>query len=204
MYDHSAGARQRVGRIAWQSVGVPRRRKILLAALAGIVIGFTALTLKLFRYPSTGVPGHADAVVMLAGGGDRVDKAVELGVDLGLADTVVFSSAFVADQNVWAAGPCNQSGRQVMAGIETICFQPDPATTRGEAREIARLADERGWTSVIVVASTDQVTRARMLIGRCWDGDTSFVRVRHSQPFIWRAAYEWGAYAKALTINRGC
>jgi len=183
---------------------MPRRRKILLAALAGVVIGFTALTLRLFRYPSTGVPQHVDAVVMLAGGGARVDKAVELGADLGMADTVVFSSAFVADQNVWAARPCNQSGRQAMAATETICFQPDPATTRGEMREIARLAEERGWTSLIVVASTDQITRARILLNRCWDGESHFVGVSHSQPFVLRAAYEWAAFAKALTINRGC
>jgi len=167
-------------------------------------VGFTTLTLKLFRYPSTGVPPKADAVVMLAGGGARVDKAVELGVDLELAPIVVFSAIYVADQNVWAARPCNESGKVVMKDTEALCFEPDPATTRGEIRAIAQLAEERGWQSLIVVASTDQVTRARMLLGRCWDGEAHFVGVTHSQPFLWRAAYEWGATLKALTIKRGC
>ncbi len=181
-----------------------RRRKILLGVAGGFVVAFTALTLRLFRYPTTDDPGPADAVVMLAGGGDRIDKAIELGVRMGLADKVVFASVWVADQNVWSARPCNSSGRALMAGTEAICFQPDPGTTQGEVREIARMARDNDWQSIIVVASTDQVTRARMLLGRCWDGDARFVGVPHNQPFLFRAAHEWGALAKALTINRGC
>ncbi len=204
MYDPSAGTRQRVGHASWQAVWMHRRKKLVLTALAVTAVGFAALTLKLFRYPSTGTPTKADAVVMLAGGGDRVDKAVELGVDRGLAPVVVFSAQYVSDQHVWAARPCNESGRLVMKDTEALCFQPDPATTRGEIRQIAQIANDRGWDSLIVVASTDQITRARMLLGRCWHGEAQFVGVPHSQPFIWRAAYEWGATLKALTIKRGC
>ena len=204
MYDPSADARQRVGHDAWQAVDMSRRKKVLLAALAAGAVCFTALTLKLFRYPHTGLPERADAVVMLAGGGNRVDKAVELGAERGLAPVVAFSAVYVAEQGVWAARPCNQSGKATMKDTEALCFEPDPPTTRGEVREIARLAEEHGWKSVIVVASTDQVTRARMLLNRCWDGRSYFVGVPHSQPLIFRAAYEWGATLKALTVNRGC
>lgn len=181
-----------------------RRRKITLGIAGAAVVLLGSLTLRLFRYPTTDQPGPVDAVVMLAGGGPRVDKAVELGVDLGLADTVVFASTWVPDQRVWAARPCNSSGRARMADTTAICFQPDPASTRGEVREIARMAKENDWTSIIVVASTDQITRARMLLNRCWDGEATFVGVSHDQPFVFRAAYEWGAITKALIVNRSC
>jgi len=181
-----------------------RRRKITLGIAGTVVVLLGALTLRLFRYPPTDQPGPVDAVVMLAGGGLRVDKAVELGVDLGLADTVVFASAWVPDQGVWSASPCNSSGQPRMADTTAICFQPDPPSTRGEVREIARMARENGWTSIIVVASTDQITRARMLLNRCWEGEASFIGVSHDQPFVFRAVYEWGAIAKALIVDRSC
>lgn len=180
------------------------KRKILLGAFGASAVVFVVLSLKLFRYPSTHVPDHADAVVMLAGGGDRVDRAVELGVDQGVADTVVFSAVWIADGGFWAARPCNVSGRERMGDTTAICFEPDPGTTRGEVREIARMARDNDWKSIVVVASTDQITRARLLLSRCWDGEAHFVGVDHNQPFIVRAVYEWGALAKALTTNRSC
>ena len=51
--------------------------------------------------------------------------------------------------------------------------------------------------------STDQVTRARMLFERCWDGEMAFIGVDHQQPLPVRAVYEWAALTKAL-INTGC
>ncbi len=68
---------------------------------------------------------------------------------------------------------------------------------------MAELAEQQGWDRLVVVASTDQITRARMLFERCWDGDLAFVDVSHSQPAIIRVVYEWAGMAKAL-VNTGC
>ena len=65
------------------------------------------------------------------------------------------------------------------------------------------LAPEHGWETVVVVASTDQITRARRLIERCWDGDARFTGPDHDDPWPIRALYEWGAGIKA-TLLRSC
>ena len=46
-----------------------------------------------------------------------------------------------------------------------------------DARAIARLARERGWSSIVVVTSRFHVTRARMLFRRCYRGALSVVPV---------------------------
>ena len=154
-------------------------------------------------HPRVDDPGQADAIYVLGGGGERVPYAVDL-ARLGVATEVVFASVFVEAQGVWSARPCN-SVRPERVPDEVVfrCVQPDPLTTRGEAQMLAELADAEGWRTVVVVASTDQVSRARRLIDRCWDGDTRMVAVDHSQPWPVRAVYEWGASLKA-TIQRGC
>ena len=65
------------------------------------------------------------------------------------------------------------------------------------------LAEDEGWESVVVVASTDQITRARRLIERCWGGEVQMIGPGHQQAWPLRAVYEWGAAIKA-TLVRGC
>ena len=88
--------------------------------------------------------------------------------------------------------------------FRTICFDPDPHTTRGEARFIAKMAKKYGWHSIIVVASTDQITRANMLVDRCWHGHVYMVDVASKRPVLFNLAYETGAIFKALLWRRGC
>ena len=56
------------------------------------------------------------------------------------------------------------------APVAVACFHPAPYSTRGEAEAFARLADRRGWRSVVVVSSRYHLLRARMLFERCYDG----------------------------------
>jgi uncharacterized SAM-binding protein YcdF (DUF218 family) len=177
------------------------RRLIALTVAGVLVVAWVAASARLFVWPPTDQPAPADAVVVFAGGGDRAERGVELVRD-GYADTVVFASAFVEDQDVWAVRYCNYARSEVPG--EVLCFEPDPGTTRGEARATADLAEERGWDEILLVVSTDQAERARMLVDRCWDGEVKVIEVAHSQPRIVRVFYEWGATAKALTVNRGC
>jgi uncharacterized SAM-binding protein YcdF (DUF218 family) len=182
---------------------VSRRRRITLASLAVLVLAVGVLTQRWFVDPRTDDPGVADAIFVLGGGGPRVDYAIDL-VRRGVSNEVVFASPFVEEEGVWAARPCNAIRPEGIADDVLIgCVEPDPGTTRGEARLLRDLADERGWRTVVVVASTDQITRARRLIGRCWDGEARFVGPPHEQPWPVRAIYEWGAGLKA-TVLRGC
>ncbi|MDW3218881.1 MAG: ElyC/SanA/YdcF family protein [Acidimicrobiales bacterium] len=179
------------------------RRRWLLVGAAALLLLVGFLTNRWFVNPTTDEPGTADAIFVLGGGGNRVQFAVDLARD-GVADQVVFASSFVEEERVWAARPCNtRRPRGVPDSVTFECFEPDPGTTRGEARLLRDLAEEHGWESVVVVVSTDQVTRARRLIERCWDGEIRIVDVDHHDPWWRRAVYEWGAGLKA-TFLRSC
>lgn len=87
------------------------------------------------------------------------------------------------------------------------CPLPDPDTTRGEARVIASLAEKQGWKRVIVVTSSYQVSRARLLLSRCLDGEVLAVRAQPELSGIeWaqRVGHEWLAWTQAMTIMRRC
>lgn len=182
---------------------VSTRRRILLSTLVALVVFGGVLTERWFVHPRTDDPGTADAIFVLGGGGDRVEFALDLVRD-GVATDVVFASPFVESQGVWAAAPCNAARpRDVPDAATFACHEPDPGTTRGEARLLRDLAAEHGWETVVVVASTDQITRARRLIDRCWDGEVRLTGPDHDDPWPVRALYEWGAGIKA-TFLRGC
>lgn len=162
---------------------------------------FIAASLRLFVFPPVDDLRPVDAIVMLGGGGDRGPRAVDL-ADAGWSDTIVFASAYDEATATWATRPCNPGLNDLHA--EVVCFHPEPATTRGEVRAVVALADENGWDQILVVASDDQITRARLLFDRCWAGSALFPGgVRHPWWPV-RIGYEWGATIKALTIRRSC
>ncbi len=77
---------------------------------------------------------------------------------------------------------------------EVHCPPPDPDTTRGEARMIGALAKEKGWTRVIVVTSSYQLSRAGLLLGQCFDGELLSVPAQPQlSAFAWarRVGHEW-------------
>ncbi len=184
--------------IPWSS-----RRRLALLFVAVAVVVIAVLTERWFVHPRTDDPGTADAVFVLGGGGDRIGLAVDLARQ-GVSTDIVFAAVYVEDQLVWSTRPCNHYRPPDVPETAVFrCAQPDPLTTRGEARLLADLADQEGWDEVVVVASTDQITRARRLISRCWDGEVRMVSVDHSDPWPIRALYEWGASVKA-TFLRAC
>lgn len=173
-----------------------RRTGVLLVLLAGAVA-----TLGLFVWPPTGPAGRADAVVVLLGGsGERLTDGERL-VATEVAPTLVVSGG-------------GQPGSTVPPGIcaaprsyEVVCPSPPPSDTRDEARMVGRLAAERGWRRVVVVTSTYHVTRARLLVARCFKGDLAMAdagtggRSRVNPGLI---AHELGGLAYAMTLARGC
>jgi uncharacterized SAM-binding protein YcdF (DUF218 family) len=87
---------------------------------------------------------------------------------------------------------------------QTVCFDPQPRTTRGEARFVADLARRQGWRRIVLVATDEQATRASKLVERCWDGDVRVAAVSSGRSRPLRIAYEWAATVRALFSRRGC
>ena len=89
--------------------------------------------------------------------------------------------------------------------MRTICFDPNPDTTQGEAEYAARLARQYRWHSIALVTITAQDSRARLRMERCFSGHV-YVMTAPTRAKYWpyELAYEWAATIKALTINRSC
>ncbi len=169
-------------------------RRAFLAVLI-LVVAFCVVTARLFVWPAQGMPPRVSAIVMLAGPGDRLNVALELARQ-HRAPMLVVSQG----QHGYG-GPCPP----MTPGVELICFDPDPGNTRGEAEFIGRLAKEYHWSSVVLVTTRAQDTRARVLTQRCYGG--RIYVMTGSLPlgnWPYQLAYGWGALVKALVLYRSC
>jgi len=168
---------------------VTRARRRLFAALVAVLLAFGVVTARLFVWPAQGMPASVSAIVMLAGPGNRLARQHR-------APVLVVSRGWQG-----YAGPCPAA----TAGVQLICFDPDPATTRGEAEFVGRLAKRDHWSSVVLVATRGQDTRARIITGRCFSG--SVYAVTAALPWDnwpYQLAYQWAALVKALVLDRAC
>ena len=139
-----------------------RRSRWLLLALGAVVVVPIGLSYPLFVFPPTDKPGRADAVVVFAGAdGERQEEGLRLVRD-GVAPVLVISDGGLPGSR--NARVC----RERPAGLRLVCLTPSPATTRGEARAFADLAEREGWSSLVLVTSTYHVRRASLLLGRCY------------------------------------
>ena len=101
------------------------------------------------------MPARVSAIVMLAGPGDRLPVALQLARE-HRAPVLVVSRG-----SQGYGGPCPPP----VPGVKLICFDPDPGTTRGEAEALGRLAKQFHWSSVVLVTTSFQDTRARITSG---------------------------------------
>ncbi len=172
-----------------------RRWRVVLTAALVLFLAFVVATGELLVWPAQGMPGQVSAIVMLAGPGDRLPVALDL-ADSRRAPVLVVSQGYGG-----YSGPCPPRP----AEVTLICFDPDPPTTRGEAEYVGRLARQYHWTSVVVVASRPQATRARLLVERCFAGRV-YIATGPLAPHTWpyQLAYGWGALLKALVWYRTC
>ena len=172
-----------------------RRVRIVLGTAVVLIAVFAAMTGRLLVWPAQGMPARVSAVVMLAGPGVRLPVALQL------ADEHRASVLVVSQGHDGYGSPCPPRP----AGVRLICFDPDPATTRGEAEYIGRLGKQYHWTSVVVVTSRPQATRAQMLVGRCFTGTVySATGPLPMRDWPYEIAYGWGALVKAAVVNRSC
>jgi uncharacterized SAM-binding protein YcdF (DUF218 family) len=174
---------------------------VLLVALDTVLV-FAAATYKLFVRPHSDPVQRSDAVVVIAGRPFRLSKGIEL-VREGIAPVLIVSNPKGAWPYLWTAPDiCNGAKRP----FEVICFRPKPESTQGEARAVQRIAAARHLRSLIVVTSTFHVSRARLIMRRCFHGRLSVIGTPLADP--WKrpfyVAMEWPKLAYAETLNRGC
>jgi uncharacterized SAM-binding protein YcdF (DUF218 family) len=174
------------------------RRALLLLALALVALAVASVPLFALQ-PDDPLPSRADAVVVLAGSESRLPVALDL-MQRGIAPVLVVSDPEGRDDEARRALCAAGSDR-----FELVCELPDPYSTRGEARLVARLAAERGWRRIVVVTSRFHLFRARRLLERCYDGEL----VMRGAPARWwyrpvAVASEWAKLALAETTRRGC
>ena len=169
-------------------------RKVLAVVIALFVV-LAAVTARLLIWPAERTPAKADAIVMLAGPGDRLPVALQLARE-HRAPVLVVSRGWMG-----YGGPCPPP----LQGVRTICFNPNPGNTRGEAEYVGALARRNGWHSLIVVAVRPQAVRAQLLFGRCFTGQV-FVATAPVPADNWpyQIAYGWGALLKAAFVVRDC
>jgi uncharacterized SAM-binding protein YcdF (DUF218 family) len=179
-------------------------RRIVLA-LVGLAAAWLVACGFLFIWPRPAPPPQrADAVVVLSGGlNRRLDPALAL-VRRHVAPVLVISGAQQDPHWKKARALCDGSAGPHPA-FRIVCFEPQPSSTRGEARGVARLARAYGWKRIVVVTSTFHVTRARLLFERCYPGRLWFVGTASTW---WRLPEEWasetGKLVVQLTAERSC
>ncbi len=151
-----------------------RARVLGVVVVLGLVpLALTAVVVR----PVQGPVGDVDVIVVLAG---AEQTRLALGLELwrnGRAPALALSSVHAPETTALCRKPA--------AGV--VCFLPSPISTRGEARVFGKLAREMGWRSALVVTSTTHLTRARMLVRRCFPGPVTAVSAGDSGTLAFRA-----------------
>lgn len=181
--------------------GRGRRRRRLLIGIAALFGLWLAACFVVVYEPTVDRPAHADAIVVL--GPPDVDGRVSEAYALArqhFAGTVVISVE--SQEQFQAKSACRNDN----PAYQVICFQPSPRTTRGEAEEVGRLAQQHHWHAVLVVTSRYHISRARLIVSRCLPGPVRMIAAP-GQPsaltWAYQFAYQTGGFIKAWW-HRGC
>jgi hypothetical protein len=160
-----------------------------------LVVLFALATARLLVWPAQGMPARVNAIIMMAGPGNRLPVALQLARDHRAPMLVV------SQGHLGYGGPCPAAIR----GVQIICFDPNPSNTRGEAEFVGRLAKQHKWHSVVLVTTREQDTRARIMMHRCFSGSIYVVTATRSwYDWPYQIVYGWGALFKALVLKRAC
>jgi uncharacterized SAM-binding protein YcdF (DUF218 family) len=142
--------------------------RVCAAVLLTIVLAWSAGLVWLIRHASmtAAPPPHADGMVVLTGGADRVETALRL-LAKGSADRLLVSGI---------GGGANfkdlahQAEINPMPLARQVTLGRGAATTHGNAAETAAWARRMGLTSLIVVTAAYHMPRALVEIGRALPG----------------------------------
>jgi uncharacterized SAM-binding protein YcdF (DUF218 family) len=172
------------------------RRLVGLVAL-GLILAY-AIGIPLFlNRDDDPLPANADAVVVLAGSGERLTKAEAL-IGGGISKNLVIS----ADRSSHDARR-DDLCRSKEPGV--ICVYSGPISAADEAQAITRLAERRSWDTIVLVTSRYTLFRAERVFRRC--GNFRIVAYGVDEPW-WRDAIgvplEWVKLGISETVRRGC
>jgi hypothetical protein len=141
---------------------------LLVAAVAAAslaAVAFRAWTVELTAVRALTIvpqvePGAlaTGPVMVLGGSAERVEATLALDA-VGRDGRELIASASAATDLILFGRSCDEAGIR--------CVIPDPATTRGEARLAARLAEEEGWPALTVVTSNWHAHRAGRHFAAC-------------------------------------
>ena len=176
----------------------PRRKfwRWVTITLLVIVVVVSVATARLFVWPDQGMPPRVSAIIMLNGTGDRLTTALDLAWQHRAPFVVISRGSPVFGHGGDCAPP--------IPNVRVICFDPSPATTRGEAEFVGRLARKYHWQSVVLVTTTPQDSRARLRVERCFTGPVYVVTASLSwTSWPYEISYEWAAFVKAF-FQRSC
>ena len=172
-----------------------------LVALVTLVVAWAVLCTVLVAHPHVDAPARVDAVLVLG----PPDEDGRLQVAEQMAARGLTSTVVVSVNNRYQKTAVNFC-RQPPHGIAVYCFTPDPGTTRGEAEHLRQLVRQHGWTRVAVVTSTYHVSRARMIVQRCFGGTLLMVPARASHSvadWAFQYVYQSAGWIKAQFL-RSC
>ncbi|WP_375388516.1 YdcF family protein, partial [uncultured Amnibacterium sp.] len=168
-------------------------RRVALGALGGLVV-WALLGVPFLVLPQTGpLPRHADVVLVL---GPPIPERVATAERLLDDGTVSAALVSVPYDRV------PQQLEALCARTDVVCADPDPRTTRGEARLLRRYAAQRGWSSAVVVSMTAHLTRARTIVGRCFSGPITMVASGEppSHGWVYQYLYQTAATVKSWIL----
>ena len=174
----------------------PLGRRVALVALV-LVVAFVGTTARIFVWPSLPpLPAHADAIIELAGPGDRDAVTIALAKE-HLAPLVI--------QSTLPGDATSDTCLDPIPDTTIECFTPVPATTRGESRYIGERGAAEHWSSVIIVTTPDHAWRARLRVQRCFPGRV-YVATSPLPKWDWfrQIPYQWASTVKAELFQRDC
>ena len=171
-------------------------------ALAGVLLlGALVLQWHIWNPPIAEDP-HADAVVVLGYGYDRVEVGRQLAASGAAPNLVISWSDSMRKRQEGLLPPLAGQWLEACDGdygtYRSFCIVPAPNTTVGEAIAFRDLAAEQGWTSVIVVTEVSHLRRALTVFEEDFDGEVLGVAsypgglVRN----VWRSGDETLSYVK--------
>lgn len=178
-----------------------RRFRRWAVALTVLLIAVAIGGWPVYVRPQTDPLRHADAIVVLGGPGyDRYPFAIDLGAQGWTPMLAISKPEGAKDASL------TRYCTTVHPQLNVQCFAPDPSTTKGEGRELRRLAAKYGWRTVIVVTFRPHISRARFILQQCFDGDLIMVEspAHLSMPqWVFQYVYQTAGYVRAK-LQPGC
>ena len=184
------------------TTGAPQtaRHRMLAAVLVLVLLAGPGTFAATMALPRSDAPFDSGPIVVLGGGeAHRIGGAGQLPGVGQRPDRLLIASWTTPEAVATIGRSCDEP--------HVWCVQPEPVSTYGEARTVARWAAEQGWDRVTVVTSDYHVPRSRWLFEQCIDGRVNVVGVEHDlspRQRVRAVARESAALLRSMVLHRSC